>query len=125
MPMSQKQALEVLAQHRGQNVVVTTMSAGGIGPQLSNTPLDFDYLAKLNRLADSVKARWVSDHLCWTGVAGLNAHDLLPIPLNEATLAHVTARVKTVQDFLERPLVLENSSTYVAFTNNSIYYQRN
>ena len=28
-------------------------------------------------------ARWVSDHLCWTGVAGLNTHDLLPMPLNE------------------------------------------
>ncbi len=86
----------------------------------STDPLDFDYLARLKRLADSVRARWVSDHLCWTGVAGLNAHDLLPIPLNEATLAHVVARVKTVQDFLERPLVLENPSTYVAFTDSTL-----
>ncbi len=55
----------------------------------STDPLNFEYLAKLKRLADAVEPRWVSDHLCWTGVAGLNAHDLLPIPLNEQTLRHV------------------------------------
>src|SRR5262249_1326708 len=58
-------------------------------------------------------------HLCWTGVAGLNAHDLLPIPLNEDTLAHVARRVRTVQDFLERPLVLENPSTYITFADST------
>ena len=86
----------------------------------STDPLDFDYLTKLKRLADAVKARWVSDHLCWTGVAGLNAHDLLPIPLNEQTLEHVVARIRTVQDFLERPLVLENPSTYVTFADSTM-----
>ena len=55
----------------------------------STDPLDFDYLQKLKKLAEAVNARWVSDHLCWTGVAGINAHDLLPMPLNEETLAHV------------------------------------
>jgi uncharacterized protein (UPF0276 family) len=86
----------------------------------STDPLDFDYLTKLKRLADRVRARWVSDHLCWTGVAGLNAHDLLPIPLNEATLAHVAGRVSAVQDFLGRPLVLENPSTYVGFADSTL-----
>jgi hypothetical protein len=86
----------------------------------STDPLDFDYLAKLKRLADQVKAHWVSDHLCWTGVAGLNAHDLLPIPLNEETLSHVVRRIRTVQDYLERPLVLENPSTYVGFVNSTM-----
>src|SRR5947208_12609904 len=47
---------------------------------------------------------------CWTGVAGRTTHDLLPLPLTEESLAHVVARVRTVQDFLERPLVLENRS---------------
>jgi uncharacterized protein (UPF0276 family) len=86
----------------------------------SSDPLDFDYLEKLKRLAGAIKARWVSDHLCWTGVAGLNAHDLLPIPLNEQTLKHVVRRVRIVQDFLERPLVLENPSTYVTFTASTM-----
>jgi len=86
----------------------------------STDPLDFEYLAKLKRLAAATHPRWISDHLCWTGVLGLNAHDLLPIPLNEDTLRHVVARVRTVQDFLERPLVLENPSTYVTFAASTL-----
>jgi thiamine pyrophosphate-dependent acetolactate synthase large subunit-like protein len=42
--MTARQALEVLARHRGDKVVVTTMSSGGIFPELSDTPLDFAYL---------------------------------------------------------------------------------
>jgi uncharacterized protein (UPF0276 family) len=86
----------------------------------STDPLNEEYLARLKRLADAIKPRWVSDHLCWTGVAGLNAHDLLPIPLNEQTLRHVSDRVRIVQETLERPLVLENPSTYVTFTDSTL-----
>jgi uncharacterized protein (UPF0276 family) len=86
----------------------------------STDPLNFEYLAKLKRLADEVHPRWISDHLCWTGVLGRNAHDLLPIPLNEESLAHVVRRVRTVQDYLERPLVLENPSTYVTFASSTL-----
>jgi hypothetical protein len=86
----------------------------------STDPLDFEYLAKLKRLAGEIKPRWISDHLCWTGVMGLNAHDLLPIPLNEDTLRHVVARIRAVQDFLERPLVLENPSSYVTFAQSTL-----
>jgi uncharacterized protein (UPF0276 family) len=93
----------------------------GVSMSIGSTdPLDFQYLGKLKKLATAVKAHWVSDHLCWTGVAGLNAHDLLPIPLNEETLAHVASRVRTVQDFLERPLVLENPSSYVTFADSTL-----
>jgi uncharacterized protein (UPF0276 family) len=81
----------------------------------STDPLDFEYLAKLRRLAGEVNARWISDHLCWTGIAGRTSHDLLPMPLTEQALAHVGERVRIVQDFLERPLVLENPSSYVTF----------
>jgi uncharacterized protein (UPF0276 family) len=86
----------------------------------STDPLDFEYLRKLKALAEAVKARWVSDHVCWTGVAGRNAHDLLPVPLNEETLAHIIARVRTVQDFLGRPLMLENPSSYVGFVASTM-----
>lgn len=86
----------------------------------STDPLDREYLERLKRLAASCGARWVSDHLCWTGVAGLNAHDLLPIPLNEETLQHVVRRIHTVQDILERPLVLENPSSYVTFADSTL-----
>ena len=86
----------------------------------STDPLDFDYLAKLKALAEAVKPRWISDHLCWTGVLGTNAHDLLPIPLNEETLAPRGRAGQNVQDFLERPLVLENPSSYVTFAGSTM-----
>ncbi len=86
----------------------------------STEPLDFDYLARLKRLAAATRARWVSDHLCWTGVLGFNTHDLLPVPLNEETLAHVVRRIRIVQDVLERPLVLENPSSYVTFASSTM-----
>lgn len=86
----------------------------------STDPLDRVYLRKLKALAERTRARWVSDHLCWTGVLGKNTHDLLPLPYDEATLRHVSRRVKQVQDVLERPLVLENPSTYLAFARSTM-----
>lgn len=83
-------------------------------------PLNREYLAKLKRLAQETNARWVSDHLCWTGIAGRNTHDLLPLPFTEETLRHVVARVRQVQEILERPLVLENPSSYVTFTQSTM-----
>lgn len=86
----------------------------------SAAPLDFAYLGKVKQLARRVGAPWVTDHLCWTGVAGRNTHDLLPLPLSEESLAHVAARVRTVQDFLERPLHLENPSTYLELSASTM-----
>lgn len=83
-------------------------------------PLDRNYLVTLKRLADAVGPAWISDHLCWTGVNGHNSHDLLPMPLTEESLAHVAARVRAVQDLLERPIILENPSAYVRFAQSTI-----
>ncbi|XZF14631.1 MNIO family bufferin maturase [Chitinophagaceae bacterium MMS25-I14] len=81
----------------------------------STDPLDFNYLKKLKELAAVVEPSWISDHLCWTGVAHINTHDLLPMPLTEDSLDHVASRVMQIQDYLQRPLVLENPSTYLQF----------
>jgi uncharacterized protein len=83
-------------------------------------PLDFDYLARLKRLADSIHPHWISDHVCWTGVLDRNTHDLLPLPFNDETLAHVVERIRTVQEFLERRIVLENPSSYVTFADSTM-----
>ncbi len=91
-----------------------SLSLGG------SAPLDREYLGALRTLADEVSAPWVSDHLCWTGVAGLNSHDLLPMPLTKAALAHVIARVHAVQEFLGRPFAIENPSTYIEFRASTI-----
>jgi uncharacterized protein (UPF0276 family) len=92
----------------------------GVSMSIGSTdPLDRAYLTELRALRDRTRARWVSDHLCWTGVAGRNTHDLLPMPYTEEALRHVVDRVRHVQDFLGSPLALENPSSYVAFGGSS------
>ncbi|MEB0047095.1 MULTISPECIES: DUF692 domain-containing protein [unclassified Pseudomonas] len=75
--------------------------------------LDPNYLNQLKRLADRVKPAWISDHLCWSRGNAHQLHDLLPLPYTEESLYYVAARVRQVQDVLQRPLVLENVSSYV------------
>ena len=41
-------------------------------------------------------------------------YDLMPIPFTEDAVKHVVGRIKQVQDIIERPLVLENVSYYLA-----------
>lgn len=82
--------------------------------------LNIEYLKKLKNLAAEINPLWISDHLCWTGINNLNSHDLLPLPLNEESLKHVCRKINKAQDFLERPLVLENPSTYLTFKLSTI-----
>jgi uncharacterized protein len=86
----------------------------------STAPLDREYLRQVKALAQRLQPRWISDHLCWTGVAGRNTHDLLPLPYTEEALAHVAERVRTVQDILGRRILLENVSSYVAFRDSRL-----
>lgn len=88
----------------------------GVGLSIGSTdPLDREYLRELRALRERVQARWVSDHICWTGVSGRFGHDLYPLPFTEEALRHVAQRVRQVQDFLRAPLILENPSTYLEF----------
>jgi uncharacterized protein (UPF0276 family) len=93
----------------------------GVSLSLGSTdPLDRDYLGQLKALADRVQPAWISDHLCWTGVAGQNLHDLLPLPYTRPVLRHVCAQIAQVQDFLGQPLVIENPSSYVQFRQDEM-----
>lgn len=93
----------------------------GVSMSIGSTdPIDKNYLTRLKCLIDDINPAWVSDHLCWTGAMSLNTHDLLPMPLTEESLAHVINRIHQVQEFIQRPLVLENPSTYLSFTQSNI-----
>lgn len=93
----------------------------GVSMSIGSTDaLDFDYLAKIKKLAERVEPSWISDHLCWTGVDGLNMHDLLPLPYTEEALNHIVERVKRVQDFLGRQILLENVSSYITYADSQI-----
>jgi uncharacterized protein len=86
----------------------------------STQPLDRAYLAQVKALAARLEPEWVSDHLCWTGIAGRNMHDLLPLPYTEEALANVVERVRTVQDILGRRILLENVSSYVSYRDSQL-----
>jgi uncharacterized protein len=86
----------------------------------STQPLDRTYLSQVKALAARLEPQWISDHLCWTGVAGRNMHDLLPLPYTEEALTNVVERVKTVQDILGRRILLENVSSYVTYRDSRL-----
>jgi uncharacterized protein (UPF0276 family) len=109
--------MAVLERVRSERPVVMHGVSLSIG---SSDPLDEAYLDALAALAERIEPAWVSDHLCWTGMAGLNTHDLLPMPLTEASLAHVTDRIRRVQDRLKRHLVVENPSSYLQFRSDQM-----
>jgi uncharacterized protein len=106
--------LEQVAEHYPIVMHGVSLSIGG------TDPLDLDYLQRLRELADNIGARWLSDHLCWTGVDGVYTHDLLPLPLTEQTLEHVADRICAAQDVLGRRLVFENPATYLSFSESSM-----
>ena len=83
-------------------------------------PLDLRHLAGLRALADRIQPAYVSDHLCWGTHRGRYLHDLLPLPYTEEALKHVASRVRQVQDFLGRQILLENVSTYAAFRGSTL-----
>lgn len=86
----------------------------------SSDALDIDYLRQVRSLAERIEAHWISDHLCWTGVDGINMHDLLPVPFTRESLDHVARRIERVQDILGRRLLIENVSSYVAFAHDEM-----
>ena len=109
--------LHYLEQVRARYPVVlhgVSLSIGGCDP------LDERYLDDLARLAARIEPAWISDHLCWTGFAGHNLHDLLPLPYTEEAVAHVVSRVHRVQERLARRIALENVSSYAEFRHSEM-----
>lgn len=82
--------------------------------------LDNAYLEQVKQLADRVKPAWISDHLCWTGVSGLNMHDLLPLPYTEETIKHLVTQITQVQEYLGRQILIENVSSYLTYTHSEM-----
>lgn len=82
--------------------------------------LNQDYLKQLKQLAERINPHWISDHLCWTTHDRINSHDLLPMPYTEEALWHVVERIRQVQGFLNRRILLENVSSYLTYTQSTL-----
>ncbi len=97
------------------------LSLHGVGLSLGSTdPLARPHLDKLAKLIARVEPALVSEHLCWSGVAGRHFNDLLPLPFTGEALAHACSRVEEVQDYLGREIAVENVSAYVAFDDSTM-----
>jgi uncharacterized protein len=110
-------ALEVLEEVRANYPIAMHGVSMSIG---STDPLNRSYIRQLREFARRFEPAWISDHLCWTGVAGHNLHDLLPLPYTEEAIRHVVTRIREVQDALERPILIENVSSYMAFADSTM-----
>ncbi|MBX3183977.1 MAG: DUF692 domain-containing protein [Polyangiaceae bacterium] len=86
----------------------------------SPTPPSKDYLLRLKALVSEVKPPWVSDHFCWGQARGMHLHDLLPMPYTRAAIERVVARAKAIQDTLGVRLALENTSSYLTYTQSQM-----
>lgn len=109
--------LHVLEQVRARHPIAlhgVSLSLGSVDP------LNEDYLKRLQKLVARFEPAIVSDHLCWTGVAGENLHDLLPLPYTRDVLEHLSARLGRVQDLLKRPLLIENVSSYLGYLHSEM-----
>jgi len=82
--------------------------------------LDFEYLSEVKKLAERIRPAWISDHLCWTGVNGINLHDLLPLPYTTEAMTHIVSRIQQVQDYLGRQLLIENVSSYLTYQDSEM-----
>lgn len=74
--------------------------------------LDFDFLKDLKEFFDIYNPEVYSEHLSYSKCDNAHLYDLLPIPFREDAIDHVSERIKTVQDYLERPIAIENVSYY-------------
>ncbi|MGH7864614.1 MAG: MNIO family bufferin maturase, partial [Candidatus Binataceae bacterium] len=93
----------------------------GVSLSIGSTDrLNREYLRALRDLARRFQPAWISDHLCWTGVGGHNLHDLLPLPYTDEAVHHAAARIREVQDFLGRRILIENVSSYLQFTDSRL-----
>jgi uncharacterized protein (UPF0276 family) len=93
----------------------------GVSMSIGSTdPINYDYLSQLKSLAEQVQPQWISDHLCFSTVGGINSHDLLPMPYTRESLAHLTSRIHQVQDYLGRAMIFENVSSYLSYKQDEM-----
>jgi uncharacterized protein (UPF0276 family) len=104
---------QVLERYR---VVQHGVSLGIAGPAAPNR----EYLTKLKRLVQRTRSPWVSDHFCWCGDGNAHLHDLLPIPYTPEAIERVVERARMIQDFLEVPFALENTSSYLTYRSSTL-----
>lgn len=86
----------------------------------STDPWNHEFLNDLKTLFDDINAPWVSDHLCFSSVDGKYFNDLMPLPQTPAVANYVAGRIRELQDFFQRPVLIENASQYIKYTSDTL-----
>lgn len=79
----------------------------------SPAPLDEAFVRETKTFLDRHGIARYSEHLSYCGDEG-HLYDLMPIPFTPEAVGYVAARIRRVQDILERRIAIENISYYAA-----------
>lgn len=97
-----------------------SISVHGVGLSIGGeAPLDPQHLSRLKHLVNWLKPASFSEHLAWSTHDGHFYNDLLPLPYTNATLDRVCTHIDQLQEEINRPMLLENPSSYLAFTEST------
>lgn len=105
--------LRTLAERFPISVHGVGLSIGGEGP------LDTAHLERLKTLTGWLDPASFSEHLAWSTHDGAFLNDLLPLPYTSKTLDRICTHIDQVQETLARPMLLENPSSYLRFTEST------
>jgi uncharacterized protein (UPF0276 family) len=96
------------------------ISMHGVGLSIGGDhALDTRHLCRLRELLDRYEPALFSEHLAWSTHSAIFFDDLLPLPYTKKTLRRVADHVDAVQTALGRTILVENPSTYLAFSNST------
>ncbi|MGB3749990.1 MAG: DUF692 domain-containing protein [Arcobacteraceae bacterium] len=106
MPVWYREKFEQIAQN-------TPFVAHGVSLSLgSNTKPKKKYLQQLKNFLDTYDIKYYSEHISYSSYDGIQAHELLPVPLTKKMIRSMSDNIKYVEDFLQRNISIENASYY-------------
>jgi uncharacterized protein (UPF0276 family) len=86
----------------------------------SSDGIDEDHVKRVKALIDRLDPVFISDHLSWGRIDGYYLNDLLPVPYTKESLEVLASAIHRVQDIFQRPILVENPSSYLQFHASDI-----
>lgn len=97
------------------------ISLHSVGNSLGSAQkIDLNHLKKLKKLIEIIQPFLISDHISFGRINGKHLNDLLPLPYNKQSLEAISDNISIMQDFLQREILIENPSAYLAFKNSEM-----
>lgn len=76
-------------------------------------PLNLEFLRRLKQFLERYGVKYYGDHLTYCADSGY-LYELLPMPYTDEAARYMAARIRRVQDVLQRQITVENASYYCA-----------